>query len=77
MAYVIDRRQALYADDIVVVLSVRQRRARSRAVLRDNSLYQTLTRTATWSRHVNGSARAIVQIGARRRRPAWTPSSGK
>lgn len=47
MGYVIDRRRALYGDEIVAVVSLRQRGVRSRVILRDNSLYQTLTRPKT------------------------------
>ena len=47
MPYLIDRQRALRDAEIVVVLSVRQRGVRSRVVLRDNSLYQTLTRPST------------------------------
>ena len=47
MPYLIDRQRALRDAEIVVVLSVRQRGVRSRVVLRDNSLYQTLTRART------------------------------
>ncbi len=47
MAYLIDRQRALRLDDVVAVLKVRQRRNRSRVILRDNSLYHTLTRPQT------------------------------
>ncbi len=47
MAYLIDRQRALRDVELVVVINVRQRRVRSRVVLRDNSLYQTLTRPRT------------------------------
>ena len=47
MAYLIDRQRALRLDDVVAVLKVRQRRSRSRVILRDNSLYHTLTRPQT------------------------------
>ena len=50
MAYVIDRRRALWLARVVAVLSVRQRGVRSRVVLRDNSLYHTLTRPRTLMR---------------------------
>ncbi|HEX9779683.1 MAG TPA: hypothetical protein VGB20_00550 [bacterium] len=44
MGYLVDRQRALRTGDIVAVLSVRWRRIRSRVILKDNSLYQTLTR---------------------------------
>ncbi len=70
MPYVIDRQRALLTEDIVAVVASRQRRIRSRVVLKDNSLYQTLTRPATVIRSVNAKSPAVVQIGARgRRRP--------
>ncbi len=47
MAYLMDRQRALRLDDVVAVLKVRQRRSRSRVILRDNSLYHTLTRPQT------------------------------
>ena len=47
MGYLLDRQRALRLEDIVAVLAVRRRRVRSRVVLRDNSLYQTLTRPRT------------------------------
>lgn len=50
MAYLIDRRRALKMTHIVAVLSVRQRGVRSRVILRDNSLYHTLTRPRTLMR---------------------------
>ena len=50
MPYLIDRQRALYAGDVVAVLGVRQRRTRSLVILKDNSLYQTLTRPKTLAR---------------------------
>ena len=41
-------------EDIVAVLKVAQRGARSRVILRDNSLYQTLTRPQTLRRQAQG-----------------------
>ena len=58
MPYLIDRERALRASEIVAILSVRQRRVRSRVVLRDNSLYQTLTRPGTLRRYANISGEA-------------------
>ncbi len=51
MGYVIDRERALAMSHIVAVLSVRQRRVRSRIILKDNSLYHTLTRPKTFLQH--------------------------
>ncbi len=50
MGYVIDRERALAISHIVAVLNVRQRRVRSRIILKDNSLYHTLTRPKTFLR---------------------------
>ena len=47
MAYVIDRQRALPGGEIVAMMSVRQRKVRARVILKDNSWYQTLTRTVT------------------------------
>ena len=68
MAYIVDRQQVLSGKEIVAVVGVRQRRFRSRVVCKDNSLYQTLTRPATFTRYLNATPGGIVQIGARRPR---------
>ena len=57
MAYLVDRQRALRSTDVVAVLSVRQRRARSRVILKDNSLYDTLTRPGTLRR------RSLMRLG--------------
>lgn len=57
MPYVLERQRALSLSDMVVVLSVRQPGTRSRVILGDNSLYQTLTRPRTLVRRI----RAAVQ----------------
>ena len=44
MAYLADRGLGLYLPDIVAILSVRLRKVRSRVIMKDNSLYHTLTR---------------------------------
>ena len=62
MPYLIDRQRALYAEDVIAVLAVRQRRVRSRVVLHDNSLYQTLTRPQTLVRR-NAAGQASAGIG--------------
>jgi len=50
MPYLVDRERAIRTQDLVAVLSVRQRKVRSRIVLRDNSLCRTLTRPKTLRR---------------------------
>ena len=50
MPYVIDRQRALWTEEIVAVLSVRQRRVRSHVILRDNTLLRTLTRPKSFVR---------------------------
>ena len=54
MAYLIDRKRALRDTDIVAVVKVAQRGARSRVILSDNSLYQTRTRPQTLRRQAQG-----------------------
>ena len=61
MPYLVDRQRALRLEEIVAVINVHQRRVRSRAVLRDNSLYRTLTRTQTLVRRTR---EALVLGGA-------------
>jgi len=51
MPYLLDRKHAFSTADIVAVASVRQRKVRSRVIMRDNSLYHTLTRSKTLVRH--------------------------
>ena len=69
MAYLLDRQHALSADEIVAVLAVRQRRTRSRVILRDNSLYHTLTRPSTIVRCANRAA-ALIETARPRKRAA-------
>ncbi|MDP3703977.1 MAG: hypothetical protein Q8R78_06275 [Candidatus Omnitrophota bacterium] len=47
MAYLADRGRGLYLPDIVAILNVRLRKVRSRVIMKDNSLYHTLTRPQT------------------------------
>jgi len=47
MPYLLDRKEALQLDDVVIILNVRERRVRSLVVRTDNSLYRTLTRVRT------------------------------
>ena len=46
----IDRQRALRLSNIVVIHPVRKGRSRSQVLLRDNSLYWTLTRSRTFLR---------------------------
>jgi len=60
MSYVIDRKQAFRDGELVAILRVRQRGVRSRLLLRDGSVYQTLTRPRTLRRYVShGQAQEI------------------
>ena len=63
MPYLIDRARALPTRELVAVLAMRRRRVRSRLVLRDNSLHETLTRPKTLMRYVNDER---AQLLARR-----------
>lgn len=47
MGYWVDRRQAFRDSELVAVVAIRQRKVRSRVLLRDGSLYHTLTRPRT------------------------------
>ena len=51
MPYIIDRHRALLTGDVVAIIRRQERRWRSRVILVDNSLYQTLTRPATLMRY--------------------------
>jgi len=55
MSYVIDRKRAFRDEELVAILAVRQRGVRSRVLLRDGSLYQTLTRPRTLRRALEGT----------------------
>ena len=70
MAYLVDRSRALYLPEIVAILSVRLRKVRSRVVMKDNSLYHTLTRPSTILRCAHCAAALIETARARRRRQA-------
>jgi hypothetical protein len=76
MAYIIDRRRALFSDDIVAIVSVRQRRVRSLAILKDKSLCHSLTRTRTLMRCMGKHPPAIVTIGSRRSRTTRRRGAG-
>jgi len=47
MPYIIDRQQAFRDAELVAIMNVRRRGARSRLLLRDGSLANTLTRPVT------------------------------
>ena len=64
MAYLVDRQRALYLPDVVAVISVRQLNVRSRVIMKDNSLYHTLTRPQTLARY----GTELLRTGLRRRR---------
>lgn len=64
MAYLVDRQRGLYLPDVVAIVSVRQRNIRSRVIMKDNSLYHTLTRPQTLARY----GKEFLRTGARRRR---------
>ena len=68
MPYLIDRQRALWSRAVVAIVQGRQRRIRSRVVLWDNGLYQTLTRPVTFLRCANACAGPVIQIGARAKR---------
>ena len=63
MAYLIDRQRALRTSDVVAIVPVRQRRLRSRVILRDNSLYHTLTRPKTFLRCAGDAPVAGIRLG--------------
>lgn len=65
MRCVIDRGRAIALRDVVAILSLRRRGARSRVVLADNGLYQTLTRPQTLVRCVDAAAGAVAEVGAK------------
>lgn len=53
MSYVIDRQRAFRDEEIVAIMSARQRKVRSKILLRDGSAHQTLTRPRTLRRYVD------------------------
>ena len=65
MSYLIDRTRALRTTELVAVLKTKQPQVRSRVILQDNSLYQTLTRPKTLMRRARTAPLAIM---TRRRR---------
>ena len=59
MPYLIDRGAALLVRQIVAVLNIRHHRVRSRVILRDGSLYQTLTRPRTLARRFKARGKGL------------------
>ena len=70
MSYIVDRGRVLYGKAIIAIIKIRQRQHRSRVMLEDGSLYQTLTRPVTFARALANRREAIVRIGARPSRAA-------
>jgi hypothetical protein len=67
MAYLMDRRRAVRVAEIVAIVSVQGRGVRSRIILRDNSLYHTLTRPKTLVRYTERTG--IRARGGRKQQP--------
>ena len=66
MPYLIDRHRAVRTTSLVAIVRGRQRRVRSQMILRDNSIYNTLTRPTTilrLARRLTGARSAPLQIG--------------
>ncbi len=59
MPYLMDRQRAVRWADVVAVVATRQRRIRSRLILRDNSLYPTLTRPTTLLRYAQAPTEGL------------------
>ena len=70
-AYLVDRGRALTLLDVVAVVAIRQRGARSRMILADNSLPQTRTRPRTLARALRDARGPVAEIGAKRTRIAY------
>lgn len=67
MPYLIDRRRAFSTDDLIAIVRSRQHRMHSRVILKDNSLYQTLTRPRMFLRRAQQHSGAIIRICTGRR----------
>ena len=65
MPYLIDRQRALATQDIIAIVHGVRRRIRSRVILQDNSLYESLTRPRTFLRYLHESAPMLGAIGAK------------
>ena len=79
MAYLVDRKTLVWTEQIVAIVSGRSRGRRSRVILTDGSLYQTLTRPKTLVGALERLAGCpLVQVGARRRRGRGAgPAAGR
>ncbi len=62
MPYLMDRQRAVRWADVVAVVATRRRRIRSRLILRDSSLYQTLTRPSTLLRYAKAPTKGLQGI---------------
>ena len=69
MPYLIDRERALRASEIIAVIGVRRRRVRSQLILRDNSLYRTLTKPRTLLKYAAGPEAVVGVRFAKREGP--------
>ena len=67
MPYLVDRQRAILTEDVVAVIARPERRHRSRVILADNSLYQTMTRPATLMRYAREYPKRLK--GATRKTP--------
>ena len=61
MGYWVDRQQAFRDSELVAVVAIRQRKVRSRVLLRDGSAYQTLTRPRTLRQHFHEGHEQILR----------------
>jgi len=80
MPYLIDRQRALRTQDVVALMKGVQPRVRSQGILRDNSLYRTMTRPKTLLRYIGEYPETLYQATAgrpatRRRNKAQTSAS--
>lgn len=69
MPYLLDRKRALFTEEIVALMSGARARGRCRVTMNDNSLYHTLTRPQALLRQARAYPEAVVRAGARRRSP--------
>ncbi|MBI2884605.1 MAG: hypothetical protein HYY15_00330 [Candidatus Omnitrophica bacterium] len=62
IGYWVDRAQAFWGESVVAILAIRQRGARSRILLSDGSLVQTLTRCPTIQRKLRTNHRGLKGV---------------
>ena len=62
MGYLIERTRALWSKEIVAAIGIQRRRIRTRIILRDNSLYHTLTRTHTLLKSARTGYRSAISV---------------